>query len=138
MSAAATAVPDTAGITFALTLLRRHTVVHFIHLAVLGDGAVDADGLEAHADLPGSLGGGLYAGFDGDGCAHGVSPAGVLKADGLNALDDLIGVKALGLADLAALLHGADAVLGEDAVDLVDSSLVTFKQSHSLVLLPYS
>ena len=64
-----------------------------------------------------------------------VGPAGVFKADGLDALDDLIGVKALGLADLAALLHGADAVLSEDAVDLVDSSFVAFKQSHCFVLL---
>ena len=55
--------------------------------------------------------------------------------DGLNALDDLIGVKALGLADLAALLHGADAVLSEDAIDLVDSSFVAFKQCHNFALL---
>ena len=38
--------------------------------------------------------------------------------------------KALILADLPALLDGADAILSEDAVDLVDSSLVAFKQSH--------
>ena len=108
------------------------------NLTILGHRAVDAEGLEAHADHLGSLGGSLDAGLDGDGRAHGVRPAGVLKADGLDALHDLIGIKALGLADLAALLHGADAVLGEDAVDLVDSSLVTFKQSHDFVLLPYS
>ena len=99
-------------------------------LAVLGHGAVDAEGLQALADGLGSLGSGLDALLDGDGGAHAVGPAGVLKADGLDALDDLIGIEALVLADLAALLHRADAVLGEDTVDLVDSSLVAFKQSH--------
>ena len=96
-------------------------------LAVLGDGAVDAEGLEADADHLGGLGGRLYARLERDGRAHGIRPAGVFKADGLDALDDLIRVKALGLADLAALFDGRDAVLSEDAVDLVDSSLVVFK-----------
>ena len=96
-------------------------------LAVLGDGAVDAEGLKTHADHLGSLGSGLHAGLERDGRADGVRPAGVFKADGLDALDDLIRVKALGLADLAALFDGRDTVLSEDAVDLVDSSLVVFK-----------
>ena len=69
------------------------------HLAVVGDGAVDAEGLQAHADHLGGLGGGLDAGLQRDGRAHGVRPAGVFKADGLDALDDLIRVEALGLAD---------------------------------------
>jgi len=105
------------------------------HLAVVGHGAVDAEGLQAHADHLGGLGGGLDAGLQGDGCAHGVRPAGVFKADGLDLLDDLIGVEAPGLADVPALLHGADAVLSEDAIDLVDSSFVAFKQCHFSVLL---
>ena len=96
-------------------------------LAVLGDGAVDAEGLQADTDHLGGFGRGLHAGLDGDGRADGVRPAGVFKADGLDALDDLIRVKALGLADLAALFDGRDTVLSEDAVDLVDSSLVVFK-----------
>ena len=81
----------------------------------------------AAADHLGGFGRGLHAGLDGDGRADGVRPAGVFKADGLDALDDLIRVKALGLADLAALFDGRDTVLSEDAVDLVDSSLVVFK-----------
>ena len=97
-----------------------------------------AERLQTFADLAGGIRSGLDTGLQRDGRTHGVRPAGVLKADGLNALDDLIGVEALRLAELAALLHGADAVLREDAVDLVDSSLVTFKQSHDFVLLPYS
>ena len=102
------------------------------HLAVVGNRAVDAEGLEALADGGGGLGGGLHVLLQGDGRAHHVGPAGVLKADGLDALDDLIGVEALGLADLPALLDALDAVLSEDAVDLLDSSLVAFKQSHTI------
>ena len=105
------------------------------HLAVFGHGAVDAEGLQTHADHLGSLSSGLHVLLQGDSRAHGVGPAGVFKADGLDALHDLIGVKALGLADLAALLHGADAVLSEDAIDLVDSSFVAFKQCHNFALL---
>ena len=83
-------------------------------LAVLGDGAVDAEGLQADADGLGGVGGVGHAGLEGDGCAHAVGPACVLEADGLDALDDLIGIEAGFLADLAAFLDGADAVLGQD------------------------
>ena len=113
---------------------RAEVAVTETDLAVLGDGAIDAEGLEADADHLGGLGGRFYARLERDGRAHGVRPAGVFKADGLDALDDLVGIKALGLAELAALLHGGDAILREDAVDLVDSSLVIFKQSHCFVL----
>ena len=105
------------------------------HLPVLGHGAVDAEGLQADADGLGGLSGGLNALLQRNGSAHGVGPASVLEADGLNALDDLVGIEALSLADLAALFHRGNAILGQDAVDLVDSSLVTFKQSHCCVLL---
>ena len=74
-------------------------------LAVFGNAAVDAEGLQTLADLPGGFCGGLHAGLEGDGSADRVSPAGVFEADGLNALDDLIGVEALGLADLVAFLY---------------------------------
>ena len=53
----------------------------------------------------------LTALLHGDGSADGVCPARVLKADGLDALDDLIRVKALGLAHFAAGFNGLDAVL---------------------------
>ena len=96
-------------------------------LAIVRDGAVDAEGLQTLADSSSGFGGGLDTLLHGDGSADGVCPARILKADGLDALDDLIRVKALGLADLAALFDGRDTVLSEDAVDLVDSSLVVFK-----------
>ena len=65
------------------------------NLAVVCYGTGDAEGLQADADGGGGVGGGLDALLHGDGSAHGVGPAGVLKADGLDALDDLIGVEAL-------------------------------------------
>ena len=69
----------------------------------------------------------LCARLKSDSGAYAVCPAYVFKADGLNALCDLIGIKACGLADLAALLYGSDTVLSENAVDFFDSSVVVFK-----------
>ena len=78
----------------------------------------------------GSVGSGGHVLLQSDGGAHAVRPGGVLKADGLDALDDVVGVEASGLADVAALLHAGNSVLSQDGIDLVDSSLVAFKQSH--------
>ena len=100
------------------------------HLAVLGNRAGDAEGLQALADGLGSVGSGGHVLLQSDGGAHAVRPGGVLKADGLDALDDVVGVEASGLADVAALLHAGNSVLSQDGIDLVDSSLVAFKQSH--------
>ena len=105
------------------------------HLAVLSHRARDAEGLEADADGLGGLGSGLNILLQCDGRADTVGPAGVFKADGLDALHDLIGVKAGSLADLPALLHAGDSVLRQDGIDFLDSSLVAFKQSHFQFLL---
>ena len=105
------------------------------HLAVLSHRARDAEGLEADADGLGGLGSGLNILLQCDGRADTVGPAGVFKADGLDALHDLIGIKAGSLADLPALLHAGDSVLRQDGIDFLDSSLVAFKQSHFQFLL---
>ena len=105
------------------------------HLAVLSHRAGDAEGLEADADGLGSLGSSLDILLQRDGRADAVGPAGVFKADGLDALHDLIGIKAGSLADLPALLHAGDSVLRQDGIDFLDSSLVAFKQSHFQFLL---
>jgi len=97
-------------------------------LAVVGDGAGDAESLKADADSFGSVGGGLAFLLDGDSAAHGVSPDGVLKSDGLGALDDLFNVDALFKADVAAGFDAFDAILGKDLVDGVDSSVIVLKQ----------
>ena len=99
-------------------------------LAVVSDGAIEAEALKADADVLCSFGSVLCAGLDGDSRADAVCPADVLKADGLDACSDLVGVEAHTLADLSAFLDRADAVLSEDAVYLVYSSLVILKQSH--------
>ena len=111
------------------------------HVALLGHRAGHAEGLQADADGLGGLGGGLHALLDGHGAAQGVGPAGVLKSDGLHALDDLIGVEALALAQLAGLFQAGDAVLGKTLLNLRHSSLFAFKHdviSHLLVLLSSS
>src|SRR5699024_7004048 len=105
------------------------------NLPVLGNGAGDAESLQADADGLSGLSGGLDALLHGDGSAYGVGPGHVLEADGLNILGDGVGVEALGHAQVPALLHGVQAVLSEDTIDLVDLSFVTFKQSHCAVLL---
>ena len=99
-------------------------------LAVVSDGAVEAEALKADADVLCSFGSVLCAGLDCDSRADTVCPADVLKADGLDACGDLVRVEAHTLADLSAFLDRADAVLSEDAVYLVYSSLVILKQSH--------
>ena len=100
------------------------------HLTVLGHGAGDAESLEALADSLGSVGSGGHILLQRDGSAHAVRPGSVLKADGLDALDDFVGVEAGSLADVPALLHAGNSVLSQDGIDLVDSSFVAFKQSH--------
>ena len=96
-------------------------------LAVICDGAVDAEALKTYADIAGSLFSVLCACFQGDSCADAVCPADVLKADGLNALGDLIGIEACLLAELAAFLDGSDSVLSKYGVYFADSAIIVFK-----------
>ena len=96
-------------------------------LAVFSNGAVDTEALETYADVLGSLLSILCARLQSDSGAYAVSPAYVLKADGLDALSDFIGVEACSLADFTALFYGSDSVLSENAVDFFDSSVVVFK-----------
>src|SRR5699024_5526613 len=64
-------------------------------VALLSNRAGDGESLQALAD-GGSAGGGIgQAALDGDGGAQGVSPDGVVEADGLHAADDLVAVDAL-------------------------------------------
>jgi hypothetical protein len=65
--------------------------------------------------------------LQGDGRPDAVCPAGILKTDWLDFLGNFIGVEARVLTNFPAFLHGLDAVLLEDSVDFVDSSLITFK-----------
>ena len=104
-------------------------------LSVLGDRAGDAERLQADADGSSRIRRVGAARLDSDRRADGVCPDRVLKADGLGAAHDLVAVYALCKADVPALFDRGDAVLFEDAVDLIDSSLISFKQSHTAHLL---
>ena len=100
------------------------------YLAVISNRARDAECLQADADCLSSLRCGLYALLDCDCSAYGVSPASVLKCDRLYGTNGCSRINALFLADFSTFLYAGNAVLSEDAIDLVNSSFVTFKQSH--------
>ena len=102
------------------------------HLALVRDGAGDAERLQALADALGGLGGGLDALLQRDGGAQLVGPLGVFKGDGLNALDDLVGVHALGVVVSLQLIEILEAVLFENRLELGHAPFITFKQSHFL------
>lgn len=96
-------------------------------LAVFGDGAGDAERLETDADCGSGVGSLDSAALYSDSAADCVCPDSVFKADGLGTSDDLVAVDALCKSDLFALLDGGNAVLSENGVDLVNSSLIVFK-----------
>ena len=76
----------------------------------------------------GSLGGSLAALLEGNGRAQGVRPHSVFKSDGLYAADDAVHINALVLYKLRHRIQIGEAVLLEDALNLADSSFVSFKQ----------
>ena len=107
-------------------------------LAVFGDGAGDAEGLETDADSGGGVRSLDSAALYCDGAADGVCPNSVIEADGLGTSDDLVAVDALCKSYIFALLDGGNAVLSENGIYFVNSSLIVFKQSHVVFLLSYS
>ena len=100
-------------------------------LALVRDGAGDAEGLQAHADAAGGLGGGLDAFLHGDGRAQLIGPLRVFEADGLCALDDFIGVNALGVVESLHFIKVLEAILVQDGLDLRHTTFIILKQSHS-------
>ena len=101
------------------------------HGALVGHRARNAEALQAQADFFGRFGGGFHAGFNGDGRADGVSPDGVVKSDGLDALDDFFHVNAFVQADFARFFQIFNAGFFQSGVDFVNSSFVSFKRNHS-------
>ncbi len=102
------------------------------HLALVRHGTGDAESLQAFADALGRLGGGLHALLQRDGRAQLISPLGVFKSDGLNALDDFVGVHALAVVVSLQLIEILEAILLEDRLELRHAPFITFKQSHFL------
>ena len=100
------------------------------NLTLVGNGTGDAERLEAFADALGSLGSGLDALLQRDGGAQLVGPLRVFKGDGLDALDDLVGVNALGVVVGLQLIKILEAVLLENRLELGHATFITFKKSH--------
>ena len=94
------------------------------NLTSVSDGSGDAECLQAFADCCSSLICLAAVLLDGDGCADGICPLCVLKADGLNALNKVIDIKARSLGDLLALLDGGNAILLQYGKNLGLSSLI--------------
>lgn len=105
------------------------------HLAVVGHGAGNAEGLEPFADGFSGVGGLRAALLDGDGGAHHIGPAGVFKGDRLDSVDDFTDVDALGKAELFRFFNGTDAVLGQGFVDLLDAAVVGFERGIMVIVL---
>jgi len=97
-------------------------------LAVLRDGAGDAERLEPDADLGGGVLGLDAALLDRHRGADRVRPLRVLEADRLGFLDDLVGIEAGLDADVAALFDGLDAVGLKRGQDLRLAALVSLEQ----------
>ena len=72
----------------------------------------------------GGLGSGLHALLQRDGGAQLIGPLGVLEADGLNALDDLIGVHALAVVESLQLFKILEAVLLQNRLQLRHATFV--------------
>ncbi len=109
---------------------RAEVAVALADLAVFRDRAGDAEGLEADADVVGSVRS-LHAVFlEGDADAEGVRPGSVLKRDGLDAFDDLVDVDALFEAVIPDSVEGFKAIFLKTCLNFRHSSFLSFKNSH--------
>ena len=102
------------------------------HLAGLRYGARNGKGLQTLADLPGGLGGLPGTGGQRHSGANGISPNGVIKCDGLNALYDGFHINAVLQAKRPCSLQIRDAVLVQAGLDLGHSAVHSFKCNHSV------
>ena len=100
------------------------------HLPVIGYASRNAECLKTFADCLcgiGCLCTALLYGYCG---SKGVCPACVFKAYRLNSLYNIIWVKAFVKTNLLCLFKVLDTILFQNRSNLVDSSFVTFKQTH--------
>ena len=96
-------------------------------LAVFCNRAGNTEGLQANADGFGSVYGSAAVLFDGNGSPDGVGPAGIFKGNGLNILDDLVGIEACALANIPAGFYVVYAVFLQHAENLIFSSVIAFE-----------
>ena len=97
------------------------------NLTLVSYGAGDAECLQTFTDCSSSVSGSGAALLDCDCAAYSVSPLCILEADGLNALNQLVNVKALSLGDFSSLFDGVNVILCENSKNLLFSSLIRFK-----------
>ena len=84
----------------------------------------DTESLQALSDGGGSVGSLAAALLDGDSRAGDVSPACVLKADRLNALDLVVYVQSGVLCNLLCFLERSNAIAVQNLIDFVNSSFI--------------
>jgi hypothetical protein len=111
-------------------LLQKHgaqVAVAKADLAVVGDGARDAECLQALADYAGSLRSLAASSLDCESSADCVSPLCIFKADRLDVLYHVIDINTCVIADLLGFLNGGNAIVIQNFIDLVNSSLIRFK-----------
>ena len=96
-------------------------------LSVICNRAGNAEGLKSDADC-GSGGSGFGATLLQSDCgADGIRPDCVFKADRLGRADDAVHVDSLSERDFLAFINRGDAVFFQNAVDFINSSLISFK-----------
>ena len=99
-------------------------------LAVFGDGAGDAEGLETDADSGGGVRSLDSAALYCDGAADGVCPNSVIEADGLGTSDDLVAVDALSEEHLVASVQRLQTVSLQACLDFRHTAIHRFKSCH--------
>ena len=105
------------------------------YLTVICNRSRDTERLKALADGFSGLCCVLDTLLDSDGCTCYIRPLCVLKADFLGVLTHLVWVDSLGVADSLCLFEVFDSVFVESCIDLVNTTLVTFKKCHKSLTL---
>ena len=96
-------------------------------LAVFRNGTGNTESLESDTDSGGSISCLFATCLDSDSGAYSVSPYSVFKTDRLSFSYYFIAIYTCGKCDFLAFLDRFDAVICENAVDFINSSLISFK-----------
>ena len=108
------------------------------NLTVISHRTWDAEALQTDTDSLSSLSSSLHALLDGDSSTANISPFGILKADTLSVLANLIRINTCFFANLISLFDILDTILVKRSNHLLDTALLAFKtyfSYHRLFLL---
>ena len=97
------------------------------YLTVISNRTGNAERLKTYTDFFGSLSSGLNLIFECDSTTYNISPSSVFKADRLNAFNDIVSVNTGFVANFFSLFNGGNTVFCEFCVNLIYSSVLTFK-----------